>query len=224
MTRTLLPFALLALALGVAITAINLGDNSSDEHTAHSAADAHVQVQHEHHHPSPLPADEPLPGKSVYHLPGTWLDHYGNNFDLQALRGKPVVVVMFYASCDTMCPILIRDAMRIENELPEELKEWTQFLMVTIDPENDAPERMARYVDQNNLSAPNWHFLSGPETQTRALASILGVSYRASGDGHFSHSNLVTLLDLDGVITVRAEGLMQSPDPALAAIHAMSSL
>jgi protein SCO1/2 len=181
------------------------------------AADGHA----DHSHHEALPASEPLPGRSLYHLNDTWLDQRGAELQLHELRGQPVVAVMFYASCETACPILIRDALQLERELPAADRERTQFVMITIDPETDAPERMTRYVSDNGLEAPNWHFLSGSEQQTRAIASLLGVSYRAAGGGMFSHTNLITILDPDGVVVHRTEGLAQPTAPAVRVITAM---
>jgi protein SCO1/2 len=180
----------------------------------------HGHAMHQH---EPLSAGGALPGLSLYHLAGTWLDQHGRELQLAALRGQPVVAVMFYASCETACPILIRDAFRIAAELPETQRNSTHFLMITIDPETDAPQRMNRYVHDNGLDAENWHFLSGSEHQTRALASLLGVNYRAAGGGMFSHTNLITVLDSDGVVVHRTEGLAQPVAPAVAAISRESA-
>lgn len=170
---------------------------------------------------APLVPSAPLPGRSLYHLDGAWLNHRGEQLELGDLRGSPVVVVMFYASCDSACPLLMYDAQRLEAALPEPERSATQFVMVTIDPENDAPERLARYVEQNGYEAPNWHFLTGGPQQTRALAALLGVQYRPAGQGMFSHTNLITVLDPDGVVAQRTEGLSRPVEPAARAIAAM---
>ena len=185
------------------------------EHGAHTTAGgSHAGHQQ-------LGAAEALPGRSLYHLDSTWTDHRGEEVRLSDFRGKPTVVVMFYASCDTACPLLVRDALRLEQELPAAARDETQFLLVTIDPERDAPERLARYVEENDLEAANWNFLTGPESQTRALAALLGVQYRPAGNGMFSHTNLVTILDREGVVELRTEGLNQPVGPAVEAIGEM---
>src|SRR5690625_8005914 len=77
----------------------------------------HTSGHGEHHgahgHPEPLAAMEPLPGHSMYHLDNVWRTHRGEELQLADLRGSPVVVSMIYANCDTACPILIRDALRL---------------------------------------------------------------------------------------------------------------
>lgn len=173
----------------------------------------------EHEHPESLAASEPLPGHSIYHLDNTWQTHRGEEMQLADLRGRPVVVVMIYANCDTACPILIRDALRLEGEMAQSSAAQTQFVMITLDPRNDAPETLAAYVRQNGLERENWHFLTAPEPQTRAVATLLGVQYRPAGNGMISHTNLITVLDSQGQVALRVEGLGQPMDGARAAIE-----
>ncbi|MEK9763155.1 MAG: hypothetical protein VW729_10780 [Deltaproteobacteria bacterium] len=59
----------------------------------------------------------------------------------------------------------------------------------------------------------NWQLLQGDSMGVLEMAALLGVRFRKELDGTFSHSNLITLLDKEGVIIFRLEGLRQ--DPAL---------
>jgi protein SCO1 len=128
--------------------------------------------------------------------------------------------VMFYGNCMTACPILLRDAENLERALSAEARERTRFVMVTFDPEHDTPERLAAYADDKGLDRERWSFLSGDPRAIRRLAAALGVQYRAAADGHFSHSNLITVLDREGVIALQIEGLGRPLDRAVAVIAA----
>src|SRR5690554_1384706 len=48
-----------------------------------------------------------LPELSVYNLPSTWQTQEGDTLLLEDLRGKVVVVVMIYTSCQAACPRLV---------------------------------------------------------------------------------------------------------------------
>ncbi|HEX8957489.1 MAG TPA: SCO family protein, partial [Burkholderiaceae bacterium] len=48
-----------------------------------------------------------IAGDSVYQLPLTLTDQNNRAFALAELRGKPVIVSMFYNSCKFVCPMLI---------------------------------------------------------------------------------------------------------------------
>lgn len=104
--------------------------------------------------------------------------------------------------------------------LPEDLKGSTQFVMVTFDTERDTPDNLRAYAESKGLDRDNWHWLVGTPLQTRQLATLLGVQYRDAGNGMFAHSNLVTVVDPQGVPTARIEGLGVKLDPAIEAIRA----
>jgi protein SCO1/2 len=165
-----------------------------------------------------LPADAPLPGGSLYHLDTGWTDHRGQAFDLADLRGAPVLVTMIYANCETACPVLVRDVQRAFASLPPEVQQEVHVLVVSFDPERDAPERLARYVEESDLEHPSWRFAVGGSHGTRALAALLGVRYRPTGNGMFSHTNLIAVLDAGGTVVHRAEGLGLPADGTVDAV------
>lgn len=161
-----------------------------------------------------------LPGTSLFHMTGAFTAQDGAEFTLPELRGHPSVVVMFYGDCTTACPLLVKSAQDIEAALPADVAAATQFVMVSFDTDRDTPDKLRAYADDKGLDKDRWHWLIGSPLLTRQLATLLGVQYRDGGNGVFAHSNLVTVLDADGVPTARLEGLGVPLEPALAAIRA----
>jgi protein SCO1/2 len=51
------------------------------------------------------------------------------------------------------------------------------------------------------------------------VASVLNVQYREVSEGQFSHTNLITLLDPNGVVTTKIEGLKQPVEPLVASLN-----
>lgn len=172
------------------------------------AATSAFGEDHSRHH-EPMHAAAVEHGDSLYHLDGTWRDSRGGELRLGDLAGGPVVVAMIYGSCATACPILVNDARRLEAGLPDAIRAATRFVLVSFDPQEPAPLKP---------SDPRWHYVTGERAQVRALAMMLGVRYRDRGDGHYDHSNLISVLDADGRIVHRVEGLMQPVEPAAKAI------
>lgn len=170
-------------------------------------------------HGEPLAAG-PLPGTSLFHLAGAFTDSDGGEFRLAELRGRPSVIVMFYGDCTTACPLLVRSAQEIEAALTPAASAGTQFVMVSFDTERDTPAKLRAYAQERGLARETWHWLVGSPLLTRQLATLLGVQYRDAGNGVFAHSNLVTVLDVDGVPAVRLEGLGVGLEPAVAALQA----
>jgi protein SCO1/2 len=158
-------------------------------------------------HHSALAAAAPLPGQSLYNLRATLADQHGATLGLDAFRGHPVIVAMFYASCTTVCPLLIEQVKSIDAALPPELRAETRVLMVSLDPARDRPERLADLAASHGVRDPRWHLARSSESSVREIAALLGVRYRRMSDGSISHSPLIAVLDRDGVLIARSEGM-----------------
>ena len=202
-------------------------DHASHDHADHSEQADHADhadhAGHDHADHEALSA-APLPGTSIYHLATDFTDHHERALALPDLRGAPSVFVMFYGDCTTACPLLVRSAEQIEAALPEGLREETQFVMVSFDTERDTPQNLLTYAQDKGLDKDNWHWLVGSPLQTRQLATLLGVQYRDAGNGVFAHSNLVTVVDPDGVPSARLEGIVVELEPAIDAILAAGTV
>jgi protein SCO1 len=128
---------------------------------------------------------------------------------LSGLRGRPQVVVLFFASCTAACPILVHDLQRIEAALPEAARDHAHFTLVTIDTERDTPEALHAFRQSRHLPEARWTLLRGAPDDTLELAALLGVKYKREASGQFAHSNLITLLSDSGEILHQLAGLNQ---------------
>ncbi|HMB41279.1 MAG TPA: SCO family protein [Balneolaceae bacterium] len=173
-----------------------------------------IQAQHSHQNHNAMDTKEVSSEHSVYHTQAEWTNHRNETFLLHELKGKPVIVTMFYGNCTQVCPILIRDANRVFTAVDSSLRNDVQVLAITFDTKNDTPEILKAYANKKELNIPQWHFVTGPDAAIRELAMMLGVQYSKKSDGHFAHSNLVTVLDSKGRIVHRLEGLNQPVDEA----------
>lgn len=206
------PFTLTLMA-STLLAATALAKNPHQGHDGHNA--------HAHH--TPMQAGEVTHEHSLFHLEAEWLTQSGDAFRLEELTGRPTVITMIYGSCTTACPVLVNDARRIDRAVPEAIRDDLQVVIVSFDPARDTPERMADYADDYDVDAERWHFLHGEPADIRTLAAILGVRYRDNGDGTFDHSNVVTLLDAQGLIAERSEGLARPVEPIVKALRKLES-
>lgn len=182
-------------------------------------------AQHQHNHSSDnaLSATEIDVEHSLYHLDAEWTDHRGERVELTDFTGQPVIVVMFYGNCTDVCPILIQDAWRLYSEVDESVRDDVNVLAISFDTENDTPDVLNEYAEYEQLDIPGWHFMTADDADIRTLAMMLGVQYSKKSDGHFAHSNLVTVLDKKGRIAQRVEGLNQPMDAAAETIESIIS-
>jgi protein SCO1/2 len=148
-----------------------------------------------------------LPGDSVYQIKSELTDQDGRAFQLKDRRGKPVLVSMFYNSCEFVCPMLI-DTMRItEQELSPQERSHLNMLLMTFDPARDNVAALKSVADKHELDATRWTLARPDATGARKIASTLGIQYRLLSSGEFNHTTVVVLLDGDGRILGRTRKL-----------------
>ncbi|MCA1767382.1 MAG: SCO family protein [Idiomarina sp.] len=170
---------------------------------------SHHNKHSDHSNHTTMNAAEVSHSQSVYQVDASWNSHQNTQLQLSELQGQPVIMSMIYGSCTTACPVLVHDVKRLFTSLDNDTQKQVKLVMVSFDTDRDTPEALAEYVKQYQLSNDNWLFLNGSEQDIRTLATVLGVRYRQRPDGDFDHSNLITILDKQGVIAERIEGLSQ---------------
>lgn len=148
-----------------------------------------------------------LPELSIYHLPATWDNQDGEQVEMQDFRGKVLVMVMIYTSCQAACPRLVADMRNIEKQIAPDDLDKIKFILVSIDPETDTPERLKQFSKDNLMEDDQWVFLRGTPESTREFAAVLAVNYKQISPIDFSHSNIISVFDENGVLIHQQEGL-----------------
>ena len=156
---------------------------------------------------------------SIYNLESDWINQNGDKINLGSLRGKPVILTLFYASCTYACPILINDMKKIESSLSGRKLNDYKFILVSIDPDRDTPESLLKTLKMNNLDSKRWTLLTGNKDDVMNLAALIGFKFKDDGKGGFSHSNIITLLNENGEIVHQHVGLNQNVDDALVVLN-----
>ncbi|AKP49656.1 SCO family protein [Cyclobacterium amurskyense] len=144
---------------------------------------------------------------SIYNLPSNWNTQNGNQISFIDLKGQPLVVVMIYTSCQTACPRLVADMRFIEEKVGTKAGTQPRYVLVSIDPLVDTPERLKKFAAENEMNADQWLFLQGTEDSVRDFANILSVKYKKINPMDFSHSNIISVFDKEGVLQYQKEGL-----------------
>lgn len=164
-------------------------------------------------------AAQPFSRDSIYQLDGRFVDDSGRPFALGSLRGRPVVLDLFFASCGYACPLTVTDMLALQQKLPEELRKETVFVLVSFDVARDTPAALARYRTARKLD-DHWVLLHGDDDSVRELAALVGVQYRELSDGSFSHTNQLTVLNREGEIVHRRAGLQGGHDEVVQSLAA----
>lgn len=172
---------------------------------------------HEHHDPGladgAVAAE--LSGLSLYNLDSEWWGPDGVRRPLASLQGRVQVLSMVYTNCAFACPRILAEMKRIESALGEAGREHVGFVLVSIDPERDTPERLAEFSRDLLLDPDRWTLLASEERNTLELAAILGVRYMRESATDFAHTNLIAILDSGGEVVHRQLGLGEGFDETI---------
>lgn len=144
---------------------------------------------------------------SIYQLDQQWNDEQGSIKSLSDMKGSKIVLSMIFASCTYACPIIINDIKKVESALSDQEKKNVRFVLVSIDPERDSPAVLKDYAHRWNLDLNRWELLTGKKEDIRELAALFGFKYKKDEKGDYSHSNLINVLNKEGEIAFRHEGL-----------------
>jgi protein SCO1 len=158
------------------------------------------------------------PGNSVYQLHAALTDQDGRPFELESLRGTPVLVSMFYSSCQMVCPMVFETIHSTLKALPAGERADMKVVMISFDPARDSVAVLKKTAGVRNCDA-QWTLARGDESTSRKVAAALNIQYRRLSDGEFNHSTIISLLDREGRIAART-GKLGTVDTALVkAVH-----
>ena len=91
---------------------------------------------------TPANSTSTISEESIFNLTSKWKTEEGNEIELAELKGKVLVMVMIYTTCKVACPRLVADMSAIANQVPKDREQEVQYVLVSIDPENDTPEKL----------------------------------------------------------------------------------
>ena len=154
------------------------------------------------------------PKESIFLLDSKWKNQEGNQLQLRDLKGKNLVVVMIFTSCQTACPILVADMQKIAAKIDPKKTEETTMVLVSIDPDKDTPEVLKKYAEERKMDSKHWTLLTGDMESIRELANVLAVKYKKISPILFSHSNIITVFNKNGEMIKQVEGTVNSEEVA----------
>lgn len=132
-------------------------------------------------------------------------------------RGQPILVSMFYNSCEFVCPLLI-DTMRLtEQGLSAAERGQLGMLLITFDPERDDVKTLKTVFEQRQLDPRQWTLARTDAASVRKIAATLDIQYRRLASGDYNHTTVLVLLDAEGRIVGRTKKV-GAIDPAFLAL------
>lgn len=159
-----------------------------------------------------------LSGESIYNLTSEWITQNEENYTLDHFKNKIIIAAMIFTHCESACPRIVADMRRIETSLTESERRQVSFLLISMDPERDSPARLTEFAREHELSS-NWTLICSSQDATMEIANVLGVRVKKLDGGGFDHSNIIHVLDKQGVINFQQNGFSAHQDESLKAIR-----
>lgn len=134
-----------------------------------------------------------------------FVNQEGKTISNKDYEGKVYVVEFFFATCPTICPIMNRKMVTIQNEFFGNPNFGIASFSIT--PDIDTPEKLKEYAENYKITHKNWNLLTGKSQDVVYKLSNEGFKlYAGNGEvshGGFEHSGLFALVDKDGYIRSR---------------------
>ncbi len=102
------------------------------------------------------------------------VDHFGQPFNEQRLRGQWNLVFFGFTFCPDVCPLELKKAADVLKRLDENNQTNLRILFVSVDPERDSEEQLRQYTGYFD---PRIIGLTGKNVRLGEFAAMFGASY-----------------------------------------------
>lgn len=111
-------------------------------------------------------------------------DQHGQHFNFfqDLIKNKTVAINFIFTDCTSSCSLSTAIFRQVQNQLGKKV----QLITISVDPENDTPERLLEFSKKFNAQ-PGWAFVTGEKAAIVGILNRFGVY---SPDKN-NHSNLV---------------------------------
>lgn len=131
-------------------------------------------------------------------------NQHGDPVSLADYSGEVVLLTAIYSTCSTACPMIMFQAKDVIEDLTEAEQANLTVMAISLDPENDTLESMAKAATSYGMDAPRFQFLNGePDTVNKILDGLSVARIPNEETGEIDHANMYFLIDGEGTIAYR---------------------
>jgi protein SCO1/2 len=122
------------------------------------------------------------------------VDQRGKSVTNADLEGKVLVANFIFTTCPTVCPRLSERMAKVGKDL-EGTKD-VRLVSITVDPENDTPEKLAAYGARYGADPERWMFLTGEPAHVKdTVVRGFKMAVRRVSDANIDHAERMVLVD-----------------------------
>jgi protein SCO1 len=137
--------------------------------------------------------------QKINHVIGSFsfTDQNGKSITEKNVEGKVHMANFIFTSCGSICPVMTNHMKLVQEKFSNNPD--VVILSYSVTPWIDDVNRLKKYADDNEITSPNWHLLTGKKSEIYTLARQ---SYFAEEDlgftkdsTEFLHTEHVLLID-----------------------------
>ncbi len=121
-------------------------------------------------------------------------------------QGKVFVAEFFFTSCPSICPIMSKNLVEVQNEFTASDKFGIASFSIT--PDYDTPTVLKEYAERYGITDLDWNLMTGDQEKIYELANSgfnIFAAEMPESPGGFEHSGLFALIDKNGYIRSRVD-------------------
>ena len=103
------------------------------------------------------------------------------HFYRDLVQGRTVAIDFIFTTCTTICPPLTANFARIQKIMQQRGNNDLRLISVTVDPENDTPERLKKYAEMFHAQ-PGWTFVTGSRSDLQQIWNAFNIYLSSSQD------------------------------------------
>jgi len=123
----------------------------------------------------------------------------GQPVAMDQLKGKWSLLFFGYTFCPDICPTTLAQLRQLKSQLPAELRDDLQMILVSVDPNRDTPAQLKQYLAYFDAG---FQGLTGSEADIQKLANAVSIPFIPADTSKenytVDHSGNLVILGPDG--------------------------
>jgi protein SCO1 len=129
----------------------------------------------------------------------SFVDQFGHERQLASLRGRHVLLHVFYGSCLAICPIVIEQLREVYSDLSAAQRSKLVIISISVDSLRDTTERLLDLWREEGAFA-GWIMAQPADNSINRVTKEFGIWVFTKSDGTINHSADLFLIDPAGRI------------------------
>jgi protein SCO1/2 len=137
----------------------------------------------------------------------------GKSFTASKLKGKVWIANFLFTHCDTVCSPMTANMAKLQQKISV-AGLHAEIVSFSIDPDQDNPAILKGYAKGVGANFANWNLLTGYKQEfieSFANKSFMAPAAKLDGSNQFVHSTNFYLVDKDGVVLQKYDGVTSPP-------------